>query len=149
MNCTSHAEGQLEPNTPAKIPVIEHIPWAHKNIPIPPGILSEVIKIFKDKFAAGVYKHSDTSYQSCWFCVKKKSGTLHLVHDLQPLNMVTIRNSGVPPPINQVIEAMAGQVCYIMLDLFIRYDHHMLDISSCDLITIQSPIGMVRLTCLS
>ncbi len=27
----------------------------------------------------------------------KKSGKLHLVHNLQPLNMVTIHNSGVPP----------------------------------------------------
>ena len=31
---------------PVKIPVIEHIPWAHKNLPIPPGILKEVIKLF-------------------------------------------------------------------------------------------------------
>ena len=32
--------------TPVKIPVIEHVPWAHKNLPIPPGILEEVIKLF-------------------------------------------------------------------------------------------------------
>jgi len=31
---------------PVKIPVIEHIPWTHKNLPIPPGILKEVIKLF-------------------------------------------------------------------------------------------------------
>jgi len=31
---------------PVKIPVIEHVPWAHKNLPIPPGILKEVIKLF-------------------------------------------------------------------------------------------------------
>ena len=116
--------------TPAKIPVIEHIPWAHKNIPIPPGILSDIIKIFKDKFAAGVYEHSDASYRSHWFCMKKKSRALRLVHDLQPLNAVTIRNSGVPPPADQVIEAMAGRACYSMLDLFVGYDHRTLNISS-------------------
>jgi hypothetical protein len=65
-----------------KIPVIEHVPWAHCNIPIPTGILDKVIQIFKDKFAAGIYKHSDALYQSHWFCVKKKSGVLHLVHNL-------------------------------------------------------------------
>src|SRR6266850_5159197 len=35
-----------------------------------------------------------------------------------------------------------------MLDLFVRYDHHMLDITSHDLTTIQFPIGVMRLTCL-
>ena len=48
-----------------KILVIEHTPWMHKNLPIPPRILHDVIKIFKDKSAAGVYEHSDASYRSC------------------------------------------------------------------------------------
>jgi hypothetical protein len=147
---TEEEEGHFSDEyfTPVKIPVIEHVPWAHKNIPIPSGILGDVIKIFKDKFVAGVYKHSDASYHSRWFCVKKKSGALRLVHDLQPLNVITICNSGVPPIADQVIEAMAGRSCYNMLDLFVRYDHHMLDASSHDLTTIQSPIGAMRLTCL-
>ena len=50
--------------SPVKIPVIEHIPWAHKNLPISTSILHNVIKIFKDKTATGVYKHSDVSYLS-------------------------------------------------------------------------------------
>jgi len=133
---------------PVKIPVIEHIPWAHRNLPIPSGILGDVIQIFKDKFAAGVYKHSDASYRSHWFCIKKKSCALQLVHDLQPLNVVTICNSGVTPLVDQLIETMAGCACYSMLDLFVGYDHHTLDISSHNLTTIQSPIGAVRLTCL-
>ena len=134
--------------TPVKIPVIEHIPWAHRNLPIPPGILGDVIQIFKDKFAAGVYEHSDASYRSRWFCVKKKNGALRLVHDLQPLNAVTIRNSGVTPFSDQLVESMAGRSCYSMLDLFVGYDHRTLDVSSRDLTTVQSPIGALRLTCL-
>jgi hypothetical protein len=51
--------------TPIKIPVIEHTPWAHKNLPIPPGILYDIIKIFKDKSTMRVYKHLDASYRSC------------------------------------------------------------------------------------
>ena len=134
--------------SPVKIPVIEHVPWAQKNIPIPTGILEQVIQIFRDKFAAGVYEHSDASYRSRWFCVEKKNGSLRLVHDLQPLNAVTVRNSGVPPLADQLIEAMAGRSCYSMLDLFVGYDHRTLDVSSRDLTTIQSPIGALRLTCL-
>jgi hypothetical protein len=134
--------------SPVKIPVIEHIPWAHKNIPIPMGILDEVIQMFWEKFAAGVYEHSDASYRSRWFCVKKKSRALCIVHDLQPLNAITIHNSGVPPFTDQLIEGMAGSLCYSMLDLFVGYDHRTLDITSRDLTTIQSPIGTARLTCL-
>ncbi len=133
---------------PVKIPVIEHVPWIQKNIPIPTGILDQVIQIFRDKFAAGVYEHSDTSYQSRWFCVKKKNGTLHLIHDLQPLNAVTVHNSRVPPLADQLIKGMAGCACYSMLDLFVGYDHCTLDIISRDLTTIQSPIGALCLTCL-
>jgi len=133
---------------PIKIPAIEHIPWIHKNIPIPYSILDDVIQIFKDKLAAGVYEPSDASYHSCFFCVKKKNGSLRLVHDLQPLNAVTICNSGVLPLTDQIIESMARRACYAMLDLFVRYDHHTLDVASRDLTTVQSPIGAVWLTCL-
>jgi hypothetical protein len=96
----------------------------------------------------GIYEYSDALYRSRWFTVPKKSGALHLVHDLQPLNAVTICNSGITPITEQVIEAMARRACYSMLDLFVRYDHCTLDVASRDLTTIQSPIGAVRLTCL-
>ena len=62
--------------------------------------------------------------------------------------MVTIHNSGIPPLADQVIEAMAGRSCYSLLDLYVGYDHCSLDVSSRDLMTIQSPIGTLRLTCL-
>ncbi len=95
-----------------------------------------------------MYEDSDASYHSRWFCVKKKSGALHLVHDLQPLNAITIQNSRLPPDPDDIIESMVGRACYSMLNLFVSYDHCMLDPSSYDLTTIQSPIGAKRLTCL-
>ncbi|EIN06904.1 hypothetical protein PUNSTDRAFT_28646, partial [Punctularia strigosozonata HHB-11173 SS5] len=77
---------------PIRIPTVEHVPWVFKNIPIAPGIRDEVIKIIKAKIASGTYEHSNSSYRSAWFCVPKKDGkSLRLVHDLQPLNRVTIR----------------------------------------------------------
>ncbi len=66
-----------------------------------------------------MYEHSDASYRSRWFCVKKKDGSLRLVHDLQPLNAI-----------------------------YVGYDHRTLDTSSRDLTTVQSPVGSVRLTTL-
>ncbi|KIK32843.1 hypothetical protein CY34DRAFT_100673, partial [Suillus luteus UH-Slu-Lm8-n1] len=75
---------------PVIIPTIEHTPWVHRQPPIPPGIRDEVIALIKSKIASGVYEASNSSYQSRWFCVAKKNGSVRIVHDLQPLNAVTV-----------------------------------------------------------
>ena len=59
---------------PVDIPIIPHTPWVLKNIPIPPGVFSEVCKIIKTKLEAGVDEPSNSSYRSRWFCVLKKDG---------------------------------------------------------------------------
>jgi hypothetical protein len=127
-----------------KIPTIAHTLWVHKNIPIPTGILDDVINLFKKKIAACMYEPSDASYRSHWFYIPKKNGKLRIVHDLQPLNAITIRNAAVPPFVDQFVEGMAAHACYSMLDLFVSYDHCTLDISSCDLTTFQTPLGAYR-----
>ncbi|KAF7971177.1 hypothetical protein HWV62_21928 [Athelia sp. TMB] len=76
--------------SPYIMPVVPHEPWELKNIPIPPGIRDKVIAILKEKLSAGVYEPSQSSYRSRWFCVLKKNGKLRLVHDLQPLNKISI-----------------------------------------------------------
>ncbi|KAI9464760.1 hypothetical protein F5148DRAFT_1285857 [Russula earlei] len=129
--------------SPVKIPIVEHVPWAHRNLPFHSSILGNIIQIFKDKFTTGVCEHFNASYSSHFFCIKKKSSMLHLVHNLQPLNAVTIHNSSIPPFTDQLIKTMAGRACYTMLDLFVRYDCHMLHINSQDLTTIWSPIGVL------
>ena len=93
----------------------------HKNLPIPPGILPDIIKIFREKIAAGVYKPSDAFYRSHWFCIKKKSSALHLVYNLQPLNAVTIRNSRVPPITNQVIEGVMDCLPSYLISSFLSH----------------------------
>ncbi len=81
------------------MPVIPHTPWEFKNIPIPPGIRQKVIEFLKSKINAGVYEASQSSYCSRWFCILKKSGALRLIHDLQPLNKITIQDAGqIPEP---------------------------------------------------
>jgi hypothetical protein len=76
--------------SPYVMPTVPHDPWAFKIIPIPPGIRDKVIELLKEKMAAGVYEPSQSSYRSKWFCVAKKDGKLHIVHDLQPLNKILI-----------------------------------------------------------
>ena len=133
---------------PIIIPTVDHIPWVFKNIPIPPGIYDEVLKVIREKIAAGVYEESNSSYRSQWFCVLKKDGkSLRLVHNLQPLNKVTIGDSAVPPIMEVFAESFAGRGCYGSLDLFVSFDQRSLDERSRDLTTFQTPLGAKRLTC--
>ena len=130
------------------IPVIPHIPWSFKSIPIPPGIRNDVIKILKDRMAAGVYEPCQSSYRAQWFCVPKKNGKLRLVHDLQPLNAVTIRDAGIPPNLDDFVEPFAGHQCYTVFDLFSGFDGRMVHPESRDLTAFHTPLGLLRLTCL-
>jgi hypothetical protein len=132
---------------PIHIPTVPHTPWVHKNIPVPPGIMAEVIRIIKDKIAAGTYELSNSSYRSRWFCVLKKDGlSLRIVHDLQPLNAVTIRDPAVPPMTEQLAESFGGHSCYGSLDLFVSFDQRLVHPDSRDYMTFQSPLGTLRLT---
>ncbi|KAL5486251.1 hypothetical protein ACEPAI_7297 [Sanghuangporus weigelae] len=132
---------------PVLIPTVDHTPWVMKNIPIPPGIFNEVVRIIKDKIKSGVYEPSNSSYRSRWFCVVKKDGkSLRLVHDLQPLNKISIRDPSVPYPTEHIAETFGGHACYTMLDLFVAFDQRKLDVRSRDLTTFQTPLGAFRLT---
>ena len=108
---------------PVVFPTVEHVPWVLKNIPIPPGIYDQVIAIIKDKIRTGVYEPLNSSYRSRWFCVlKKDKKSLRLVHDLQPLNAVAIRDPAVPPTVETYAESFGGQTCYGMFDLFVGFN---------------------------
>jgi hypothetical protein len=128
---------------PYIIPTVPHIPWEFKNIPIPPGIRNDVIKLLKDKIAAGVYEPSQSSYRSPWFCVLKKNGKLRIVHDLQPLNAVTIRDSDVPPVLDEFVEPFAKRQCYTVFDLYWGYDARKIHPACRDLTTFLTSLGLL------
>ena len=111
-------------------------------------MLDKIIGLFHEKIAAGVYEPSNAPYRSRWFCVPKKNGKLRLVHDLQPLNQVTIKNAAILPLVEQFAESFAGQACFSLLDLFVGYDHRALAVESRNLTTFQSPLGALRNTSL-
>ena len=47
------------------------------------------------------------SYHRChWFCVAKKNGGFRIVHDLQPLNKVSIRDAGLLPIVDDLWNLM-------------------------------------------
>ena len=144
-------KGRFDTNMfpPIKMPVVEHELWIEKNMPIPPGIFDEVCKIIKQKINNGTYEPSNSSYRSRWFCVIKKDGkSLRIVHSLEPLNLVTIAHSGVPPGTDAIADQFAGRSCGSTFDLYVGYDERLLDETSRDYTTFQTPFGALRLTTL-
>jgi hypothetical protein len=132
---------------PINIPIISHIPWIHRQGPIPRGILQEVTKIIQEKWHSGVYEPSSSSYNSRWFCVFKKDGkSLRIVHSLEPLNAVTIKNAAMPPYIDVVAEDFAGCGIFTTLDLYVAFDQRQIDVKSRDMTTFNTPLGAFRLT---
>ena len=131
-----------------KIPVIPHTPWADKNIPLPKGYIDEIIGMLKERISAGVYEESQSPYRSRWFCVKKKNGGLQMVHDLQKLNKITMRDSGVPPILEEFVEAYAGRSIYSVLDMYWGFYARIMDPSSRDMTAFQTPIGPLRIVSL-
>jgi hypothetical protein len=134
---------------PIIIPVIDHEPWAKRVLPIPAGLREKVIGVVKQKIESGVYEGSSSSYRSPIFVVpRKNSDRIRIVHDLQELNRVTIRDSGIPPVVDEVIEETAGHSIYTLIDAMVGYDHMKIDERSRDLTTFQTPLGTFRLTVL-
>jgi hypothetical protein len=125
------------------------VPWSQHNIPVLPSTIGEVTRIIKEKIASGVYEPSTAAYHSRWFCIVKKDGkSLHLVHDLQPLNTVTIRDASVPPFVEHLTESFVGYAIYDMMDLYSGYDQRALHVNLRDLTTFSTPLGPHRLTTL-
>jgi hypothetical protein len=134
--------------SPYIIPTIPHVPWEEKNIPIPPGLKDMVIAVLKLKMDAGVYEHSQSSYRSKWFVVLKKNGKLRIVHDLQPLNRVTIRDAGMLPIVDDFVEEFAGHECYTVFDLFWGFDARKTHPRSRDLTAFMTSLGLLQITSL-
>jgi hypothetical protein len=130
------------------LPTVPHTPWEFKNIPILPGTRDKVIKLLKAKVETGVYEASQSSYRCGWFCVLKKNGKLRIIHDLQPLNKVSIRDAGLLPILDDFVELFARHQCYTVFDLFWGYDSRIIHPKLHNLIVFYTPLGLLRFTCL-
>src|SRR5882724_11592534 len=106
-----------------------------------PRYIQRGFQDLEGKIRVGVYERSNSAYRSKWFCVLKKDGkSLWLIHDLQPLNAVTIKDSGVLPILDSFADSLGGRGCYTGLDLFIAFDHMSLSVQSHELTTFQTPL---------
>jgi len=127
-----------------KIPVQEYVPWAQKTLPIPLEICEKVIELIRKKIDSGVYELSYSSYHHQWFTREK----ICIIHNLIPLNAVTIRNLQEPPLIYLYAEQCSACAIYSGLDLFVGYDHHTLAGELSDYTTFDTSLGTMWLTVL-
>ena len=130
---------------PMIIFTIPHVPWNLKPIPVPRAHIPKVIDLLKEKIAMGILEPSSAPYSNRWFTVPKKNGSLRFIQDLQPVNQVTIRNSGVGPIVDEFAEEFAGRAIYSIGDLYSGYDQFQLAMESRDITTMRTPIGLVRM----
>src|SRR5260370_29340053 len=90
------------------IRTVPHQPWQKKPIRLPQSRCEEVTRIMKEQMRSGKYEPSSASYRSTFFVVEKKGGALRVIHDLQPLNTMTIWDATLPPCIDNMIESFSG-----------------------------------------
>ena len=109
------------------IRTVAHEPWQVKPIRLPHSRREILMEMLDEQMKAGKYELSSSSYRSGIFLVEKKGGKLRIVHDLQPLNQVTIRDSALPPIIDDITEDFKGYSFYFLADLKAGYDAVTLD----------------------
>ena len=129
------------------IRTVPHQPWQKKPIRLPQSRHEEVTRIMKEQMRSGKYEPSSASYRSTFFAVEKKGGALRVIHDLQPLNAVTIWDATLPPHVDNMIESFSGRAIYGLFDLKSGYDSWILATISRDLTSFYvEGMGLLRLT---
>lgn len=132
--------------TDYEVPVVPHTPWVDRQIPIPKALMQKVTEHIQKEIEAGDLEPSFSPYVTRWFMVQKPNGGLRKVVDASSMNRVTIRDSGVPPNVQDFIQEFIGHATYALADLFSGYDQRALSVRSRDMTTIQTPLGLFRHT---
>jgi len=110
----------IEP--PIHIHTVPHIPWQQQNIRLPKAMQEAATKIVKEKLQHGTFEFSQGPYRSRYFLVEKsQKGTYLLINDVQPLNKVTIRDSGLPPAVDEFSEDFADYPISSAIDYYSGY----------------------------
>ncbi|OMJ08874.1 Retrovirus-related Pol polyprotein from transposon [Smittium culicis] len=66
--------------------------------------------------------------------------------DVREVNRVSIKNAGVPPNLEEFSEDFSGKPNYSTFDMMSGYDQISLDLEPRDLFSLQTPLGLVRMT---
>src|SRR5271169_1991457 len=136
---------EIEP--PVVIHTVPHSPWQQQNLRLPKAMQEAATAIVREKLANGVFEFAQGPYRSRYFLVEKKApGTWRLVNDIQQLNKVTIRDSGMPPSVDEFSEDFAGYPITSAINYYSGYNEIILDKGCRDLTAFLTDLGLVRMT---
>jgi ribonuclease HI len=135
---------EIEP--PVVIHTVPHEPWQQNNIRLPKSTQDAATAIVKEKQRLGILEHSQGPYRSRYFLVPKKSNQWRLINDVQPLNAVTIKESGMPPSVDEFSEDFAEYPITTAIDYFSGYYQVGLHPTSRDMTAFMTDVGLMRMT---
>lgn len=127
---------------------VKHDAWQQAPIRIPEALKQKVTEMLNDQLKSGNLEHSRSSYRSRIFVVLKPSGGLRIVHDLQPLNKVSVQDAMLPPNVTEFAESFVGRAIYGTMDLYSGYHQRRLHEQSRPLSACNTLIGNMQLTSL-
>ena len=122
---------EIEP--PVVVHTVPHSPWQQQNLRLPKAMQEAATAIVKEKLESGTLEFSQGPYRSRYFLVRKKDGNWRLINDVQALNKVTIRDSGMPPSVDEFSEDFACYPITSAIDYYSGYYEINLDKVSRDL----------------
>jgi RNase H-like domain found in reverse transcriptase/Integrase zinc binding domain len=135
---------EIEP--PVVIHTVPHEPWQQNNIRLPKATQDAATAIVKEKQKLGILEHSQGPYRSRYFLVSKKTGQWRLINDVQPLNAITIKESGMPPSVDEFSEDFAEYPITTAIDYFSGYYEIGLHPKSRDMTAFMTDVGLMRIT---
>jgi len=141
--------GLLDPSIepPVIIPTIPHTPWQQQNIRLLKAMQDAATTHVTEKLQQGILEFSQGPYQSHYFLIAKKPpGAWRFINNIQPLNKVTICDSGMPPAVDEFSEDVAGHSITSAIDYYSGYYQIGLDKLSRDLTSFLTMLGLVHMT---
>ena len=107
-----------------------------------------VIEILKDRVKKNILKPNHDSYRNPWFLVKKEKSKYRLINTVIKINRVTVKDTNLPPSINEFSEEFTRYIIASLIDFFSNYDQIKLNKKSRNLTTFHTPIGLLKITTL-
>ena len=106
--------------SPVVIHTVPHTSWQQQNLRLPKAMQDAATVHVKEKLDHGILEFSQGPYRSRYFLVaKKKPDEYRFINDVQSLNKVIIRDSGMPSSVDEFSEDFAGYPITSAIDYFL------------------------------
>ena len=106
-----------------KIELDDDRPFKQRTRHIPPGMYAEVRQHIKQLLDGGIIQKSKSPWASNVVLCRKKSGELRMCVDFRQLNLRTKKDSYALPRTEEILEALAGNRYFTILDMKSGYHH--------------------------